>query len=262
MIDSTLKWIGGKSRSRDIYTNIFPEHKVFVSPFCGACHVELYKKPAAVEIINDVNHQLITFLSELQQHPKELIAACDAIPYSEKIYNDFKWNPPQDISPLKQAAIFYFMTTAGFNGGGNKYKSGFSVSKTVNKSKLYRSKLSNMKLMADRIKDWQILCRDFEEVIKKFDSVDTLFFCDPPYIDKEYLYSGGFTYDDHRRLADVLNNVKGKVVLCYYDDPLLAELYPDWHQFDYSTKSYMRSKDECTDKTEIILTNYEVQMQL
>lgn len=44
MTKSSLKWIGGKARHKQEYLSRIPKHKVFVSPFCGACHIELAKE--------------------------------------------------------------------------------------------------------------------------------------------------------------------------------------------------------------------------
>lgn len=44
MTKSCLKRIGEKSKNIERYLKLMPEHKVFISPFCGACHVELSKK--------------------------------------------------------------------------------------------------------------------------------------------------------------------------------------------------------------------------
>ncbi|AKQ71750.1 MULTISPECIES: DNA adenine methylase [Bacillus] len=87
------------------------------------------------------------------------------------------------------------------------------------------------------MKGVMIECQDFRTIIEKYDSPDTLFYVDPPYVGREQFYAGEFTEQDHRDLARLLIQAKGKVVLSYYDDPLILELYPNWERETFSDTS-------------------------
>ncbi|MCV3212402.1 DNA adenine methylase [Plectonema radiosum NIES-515] len=69
------------------------------------------------------------------------------------------------------------------------------------------------------------------DVIKRYDSSETLFYCDPPYPHdsrgdaRAYAYE--MTDEEHRELAHVLQNVQGKVAVSGYDCSLMQELYAD-----------------------------------
>lgn len=238
MAKSSLKWIGGKSKNIDKYLEYIPDHKIFTSPFCGACHVELAKKPSRFELVNDKNDKLINFLLVLRDNPDELYKKCEALPYSESLYEKYKWDDePQD--PLERATRFFYIVRCGFSGGGHKYKTGFSVTVTQGASKVqaYYSAVQNLKAMAERIKQWHILNRDFEDVLIKYDSRDTFHFIDSPYVGCENLYTGGFTNEDHTRLRHALESIKGKAMVCYYDDPLVNELYSGWYRVEFNVRS-------------------------
>lgn len=114
--------------------------------------------------------------------------------------------------------------------------------------------------MAERIKGWQILNRDFRKCFESYDSENTFFFVDPPYFKKEYLYNGNFSEKDHKDLAEILNNVKGKVMLCYYPNEKLEEYYPNWNIYQFEVTSHMQhgKVGELPKKTELILTNYKM----
>ncbi len=261
MTKSCLKWIGGKQKHVDKYINLMPKHSLFVSPFAGGCHVELAKPKTGIEIINDKNDQLINFLEVLQKRPQELYEACAALPYSETLYNTYKWeNLSED--QLEQAVRFFYIVRAGFSGGGHKYKTGFSVSQTVDKAQTYKTSVGLIAAMAQRIKDWNILCRDFQDVIEKYDSPNTFFFCDPPYVDCEDLYAGDFKREDHYRLRETISQIEGKVIICYYDHPLIRELYPvdECYVYEFKTRSKIQQRDfgdQCPTRTELILMNYQ-----
>lgn len=255
---SPIKWIGGKFRNAARYVELMPKHKVFVSPFCGGCHVEIMKPPSEIEIVNDINDELVNFLLVLRDRAKELYEMCEALPYSESLFNSLKWDPRAE-NPLERAVRFFYIVRAGFSGGGHKYRTGFSVSARVNKARSYRTAVGLIPLMAQRIKEWNILCRDFQEVIEKYDSPDTFFFCDPPYVGYEDLYTGGFSERDHYRLRESLEKIEGKAMVCYYDHPLVRNLYRGWYIESYITRSQIQARDAgdiCPERTELILMNY------
>lgn len=256
---SALKWIGGKSKHSHQYLSRIPNHKIFVSPFCGACHIELVKEKSQVEIINDIDDRLINFLCVAQKNPIDLAELCSRLPYSETLYNKFKQEGKHKES-LQDAAMFLYMNTAGYNAGGNKYKTGFSTSKTINKAEQYQNKILKIQNMSDRIKNWQILNRDFRKCFESYDSKDTFFFVDPPYFGKEYLYNGNFSEQDHKDLAEILNSVTGKVMLCYYPDENIEKYYKGWNMYSFEVTSHMKHGDIGTlpKKTELILTNYSI----
>ena len=84
--------------------------------------------------------------------------------------------------------------------------------------------------IALRLARVQIENRPALQCVELYDSKDTLFYCDPPYIhdtrgdSKAYAYE--MTNEQHEELADALNAVKGKVALSNYDCPLMDRLYP------------------------------------
>ena len=75
--------------------------------------------------------------------------------------------------------------------------------------------------------------RDFEDIIRLYDNEDALFYIDPPYHTTENYYKNGegqlFTEEDHYRLKDLLDNVKGRFILSYNDDEFIRELYGSYN---------------------------------
>src|SRR5690606_6635141 len=98
--------------------------------------------------------------------------------------------------------------------------------------------------------------RDFREIIRVYDSPDTLFYVDPPYIGREKYYAGGFTEQDHRDLAEMLNKVSGKVVLSYYDHPLVDELYHNWTRERFQAARQVVNGNNNTAE-EMVLMNFD-----
>jgi len=80
----------------------------------------------------------------------------------------------------------------------------------------------------------------FEEVIKKYDSPTTYFYCDPPYWSTELYYSlHRFGKEQHEELKSCLHNIEGKFSLSYYDFSELSDMYPK-NKFSWETKEFVK----------------------
>jgi DNA adenine methylase len=97
------------------------------------------------------------------------------------------------------------------------------------------------------------------EVIQRYDSEETLFYCDPPYPHDSRGDANAYRYEmsdhDHQGLAEVLRNVKGKVALSGYHCDLLDTLYKDWNCIEAPAKQCLSVKQP---RTEVLWTNYEI----
>ena len=122
-----------------------------------------------------------------------------------------------------------------------------------------------MSLINARLKKVQIECLDFEACIEKYDSKDTLFYLDPPYVGVEHYYKTGdvnFTYEDHLRLAKILKHIKGKFVLSYYQDKLVRKLYGNYRILRKNTVKHScglirsRTIKEKPKSVELLIMNY------
>lgn len=259
---SNIKWIGGKHGKEERYFELMPKHRIYADTNFGSGAVTFYKSvkdPAKITIVNDKNEELINYMLVLRDRPDELYKACDALPYSESLYEKYKWEPVSEDS-LERAVRFFYKMRLTFSGGGHKYRNGIGLSKTQDKAKTYQTAVDLIPKMAQLIKTWNILCRDFENIIDFYDTKETLFFLDPPYVGFENIYAGGFQSEDHIRLRKALERIKGKAMLCYYPDPLIDELYSDWYRVEYKTASQIEVRDKgekCPVRTELILMNYK-----
>lgn len=89
--------------------------------------------------------------------------------------------------------------------------------------------------------------KDFQDVVNELDSKRTFFYMDPPYFNREHLYSfNEFSKEDHQRVRDVIKAAKGMTLLSYYRYPELEEWFPS-DQYDWDEKEFMS----------LVLTNSE-----
>ncbi|ASZ05138.1 MULTISPECIES: DNA adenine methylase [Bacillus] len=262
MARSPLIWFGGKGRYADHIINKMPAHKVYVEPFGGAAHVIANKPQMGHEVYNDIDGHVVNFLMQVRKDPKAMQQACESIPYSRALYEKWKTEdyPQNDFD---RAVRWFYMNRSGISKGNVEEvpQTGWrhSTQSGQNPAGGYISACAAFESFANRMKGVMIECKDFRNIIEKYDSPDTLFYVDPPYVGRERFYAGGFNEEDHRELARLLNQVKGKVVLSYYDDPLILEIYPNWESETFSAyKQVVGGSGKSRGAEELLLFNYKI----
>ncbi len=103
--------------------------------------------------------------------------------------------------------------------------------------------------------------KSFEELIPLYDKEETFFYIDPPYVSTESYYknTGGFGVAEHKQLAALLFNVKGKFLLSYNDCKLVRELYKEFNiratkEIEYTLGKNVHGKSKSV--KEVFITNY------
>lgn len=116
--------------------------------------------------------------------------------------------------------------------------------------------------IADRLLRVQIENRPACEVIQLYDSPQTLFYCDPPYLHETRGDSKAYRYemsnDDHRELADVLGKVKGMAAISNYDCDLMDDLYPSskWQKIVGEERTNHATKGK---RVEVLWVNFDLE---
>jgi len=117
--------------------------------------------------------------------------------------------------------------------------------------------MRTLALVAERLARVQIEHDDALEVIARYDSPSTLYYCDPPYPPSarrdSHAYAHEMTDDQHRELATVLHRVCGKVALSGYHCELLDSLYSDWYCTEAPPRTIHSVKQY---RQEVLWTNY------
>lgn len=92
---------------------------------------------------------------------------------------------------------------------------------------------------------------DYSKIFEIYNSEDSFFYIDPPYIGKEYYYEQTFEngMDDHFMLSQRVKYLKGKWMMSYQDHPVLHEWYSDYRFDCYKGNSIYHLN-------EIIIMNY------
>lgn len=91
---------------------------------------------------------------------------------------------------------------------------------------------------------------DYKEIFKKCDTEHTVWYLDPPYYKKEFLYENceNYTEDFHIELKNKIDELKGIVILSYEDKPFIRKLYKDYNIHKYEGVKFIF-------RNELIITN-------
>jgi DNA adenine methylase len=122
--------------------------------------------------------------------------------------------------------------------------------------------VEDLPYIAQRLLRVQIEHEPAIKVIERYDSPETLFYCDPPYPHESRGDSQAYAYemtdDQHRELAAVLHKVQGKVAISGYQCALMDELYGDWSHINGPSKLIHSVKQE---RTEVLWMNYNIELE-
>jgi len=268
-----ISWIGGKSRiSKFIIPFIPKDIKTYVEPFSGAMWVYLKMdlkdyNDLKIVVYNDFNDYLTNLFMCCKNHKEFYDFIKDVNPQNKDLFyqfqDDLNKHEPYDMPNFDKALKFSYLTTQVFSGISplegkyidlkDKYKSKFDTFKGKLIDKKYTDNL-------DRITNFENL--DFEDVIKKYDNVDSFYYVDAPYynVGEKYYSNQSFSLNDHERLANTLRNIKGRFAMSYYYFDLLEEWFPKdeyhWESKEFAKAAMAKAGKEQTKGTELLIMNY------
>jgi DNA adenine methylase len=267
---------GGKRNLAPEIIRLLGPHRVYWEPFCGSMAVLLAKEPCVMETVNDLHGDLINLARVLQSEETaiELYGRVARTLTSEDLHREaakrykargyhFDYPAGGDVD----GAYDYFLCAwLGRNGvaGTGSYNQGFCVRYTANgghAATRWQAAIGSIPAWHHRLMNVTILRRDAFELLERIDDkTGTAIYIDPPYLVKGAKYIHDFEQDDHKRLAvALLRFKKARVIVSYYEHPLLNELYPGWqhHNIDVSkAMSCAGKRGDCdTRAVEVLLVN-------
>jgi len=252
-----ISYYGGKQSMLKHILPLIPEHTIYVEAFFGGGAVFWAKDQVQTEVINDYNGMVANFYEQLKTNYPELKQMIDATPYSRQVYQKALviYEAPYLFTPVVKAWAFWVATAQGYCNRIGTWRAASTSSK--------ESQLNNNKKLqltsdfSERLKLVQIDCKDALYMIKRFDSPDTFFYLDPPYVDSEQGHYGGYTQEHFNHLLSALANIKGKFLLSSYPNDVLENYRKKfgWKTSDQNMQlSFSRNKG--ARKTECLTYNY------
>ena len=258
MKSAIIQYHGGKWVIAPWIISHFPEHETYVELFGGAGSV-LFRKPISeYEIINDISDEIVNLFRVLRSpvNSRRLYRGLKYTPYARTEY--YRATMDHDC-PVERARRMIVRCNMNIGTKSNKKKlSGFRVSLGRKDAHFFARKKEMIKDYCDRLKNVIIENRCYSALIDQFDSKDTLFYLDPPYMPgtrttikrdgalKSSVYDHDLTFDNHVELLRRVQNIKGMVVISGYDSELYNTALAGWRKEEKMTYTLHGSKrKEC-----------------
>lgn len=250
-----MPWFGGKNIIVTSLINLFPDHKIFVEVFGGGASVILNKVPAPVEVLNDLDSGLINFFRVLRDPEKfhRLHDKAMLTPYSREEFMHFKewWDEPED--DVEKAYRWYVVARMSFSGRfGTSWQHVVTYSQKGMSCAVMKwlASLEALPQIHQRLMRVQIEHQDFRTILERYDTPDTLFYLDPPYVPdtrRAGKYDHEMTLEDHQDLVRILLGIKGKACLSGYAHPTYLPLEnAGWKRIDMETSCFAAGRTRAT----------------
>lgn len=250
---SPIQWFGGKGK---MTAKIVPllnqiEHKYYAEPFGGGASVLLAKPPASVETYNDLDSALYDFFMTLADDAafERFYRKVAVLPYSRQLYNECRADWRAQTERHERVWRWYVVARMSFGG-----RFGHSLGTVVTASNRgmaattsnWLSALDMLPRIHDRLQRVQLENAPALRIIERYDTPDTLFYCDPPYppsTRKGGGYAHEMTHEDHAALVAALLKIKGKAALSCYDHPVYQPLAAaGWQRVDWQTACHVAGR--------------------
>jgi len=235
-------------------------HKSYWNPCVGGFAVELQKPASSQEHVNDLHGNLINLARVIQDpklgpqlyrrlrrtwnHEGAFYDSRDRISAADEEVGLFG-AASATLDPLERAYHYFVVSWQGRNGVAGTARVNYQpavrwTSGGGHGGIRFKNAVDSIPAWRRRMRSMTILQRDLFEIVPRVeDQEGTVMYVDPPYLRDGGARSGSCEYEhefadgDHFRLARELRRFKKvRIVVSYYDHPLLRELYPDWTVVD------------------------------
>lgn len=246
-------WYGGKYSHLDfILPNLPNGEKHFCDVFGGSAAILINRKPAELETYNDLDSELVNFFEILRNKPDELIRQIGLTPFSREELV-LACTPEEGLSKLERARRFYIRARQTRTGLAQASSEGrwahcvlTSRAGMAGAVSRWLGAVDQLPEIAQRLLRVQIENAPATEIIARFDSQDTLFYLDPPYVHEsrgdKNVYDNEMSNWDHIELGEILRKIKGRAVISGYRTKLYDEIYKGWNRIDAPVKLCNSSK--------------------
>ena len=274
--NSCISWYGGKggNAQRELINFITDyinnsDEKIFVDVFGGSGVVTLNIENKDKKY-NDINKNLVNFFKVLNDPilSLELKGILCKTLYCQNVYEDavenLKNKNYKEEKSLEKAVDFYIATNQSVNSIGAIKKTGFKFSKGIIRNNMGQAVSAwitninvNLPKVIDKFRKVEVYNCDFSEIIDKFDSENTIFYLDPPYVintrKNKKVYEYELDDERHNELIEKLLKIKGKAILSGYDSDIYKKLETNgWNRKEFIIKSTSGHAESKNTRKEIV----------
>ena len=221
--------IGGKEYLASTIIKLIPACVTYCEPFAGGASV-FFKTSHEIEVLNDLDIGIYKTYEALKEGIKDFPRSMT--------YDEFQVLKTKEdgMSQLALSCYSYFGQKKHF-----KQKKGTTA---INKKDFIPYQ--------ERLKDVILENLPFSVCIRKYDSLTTFFYLDPP-------YEGSKDYEDEVKpqdVYDILQGLQGKFILSYNDSVTIRELFKEYCIIEVLTNYSQNGTIENRKVKELLITNF------
>ena len=245
MLNSPIKWVGGKSRLRRAIIPIIPPHSCYVEPFAGAAWVLFGKPPSDVEVLNDIDQELVNFFRMVKENPEELMESFHWDLVSRAEFIRLTRMDTSQLTEVQRAHRFYYLIMAGWGGEARYPRFQTSVRDGGHGNRLIGALKTLHKRLApihQRLSTVIIENLDWRDCLDRYDSPFTVMYLDPPYLGNGVNYKHNMrNEEEHLELSRRLSSTECKWILSSYNNQKVKDLFGDYFFTDVQSSSGMKT---------------------
>ena len=264
---SPLPYHGGKNQLANRLWAIAQSrpHLHRVEPFAGGLSFTLATEPEGYsEVVNDLHGGIANFWSVLRdpvqfEHMKRIL---EATPFGHHAWDE----EVIECLPHMRAAHLFVRCRMSMAGrmkdftplSRNRTRRGMNEQVSG-----WLTAIEGLPEVHNRLKRVVVLNRPALEVIQREDGPNTLFYCDPPYLDttrvSPLLYEYEMSAAEHETLLRSLLLLKGAFMLSGYNSTLYTAYagMGGWHRTDFDVAVHSGSGDTKRRAVECLWTNFK-----
>jgi DNA adenine methylase len=241
-LHSPIKWFGGKGSMTAKLLPLLPPHGKYVEVFGGGASLLFAKPPALEEVYNDLDAGAANFFRVLKDPSgfERLYALASLTPYSREEYDICRRMWESCTDDAERAYRWFVVARMSFSGRfGCGWSSVISSSARgmASSASSWTGALRALPLAHERLQNVAVEQMDFRRLLSLYDSPETLFYLDPPYV-PDTRRAGEYRHElcekDHGELVQMLLSMKGRAMLSGYAHPVYRPLeLSGWGRIDF-----------------------------
>lgn len=197
----------------------------------------LAKEPSPIEVVNDINSDLVSFYRCVRFHSDELIKEIQWLLNSREEFQDQKNQP--GLTDIQRAARWFRKQVLSFGGDGDSY----AGAKARRSRHSLVEKIEYLSARLDRVNVEHL---EWRRCLQLYDSRETFFFIDPPYLGGEIKAYRAWIEADLKNLRDCLTELKGQWLLTINDCEAARSLFQKQKKRPLTRQRGIANKSEST----------------
>lgn len=229
------RYFGGKWRIAPWIVSHFPEHDHYTEVFAGAASVFFRKPVVRSEVLNDIDSNVVNLFRVLRNPEQSLRLSqlLELTPFSREEFDNAELS--SCVDPVERARRWLVISHMRFGTGNGETSRGEgfrSSSKSTFPAVTFTKLPRIIQEATRRLAGVLVENLPATDVLLKHDTSSSLHYVDPPYIHEtrtsSHKYAHEMSLGDHVELLQVLESLKGSVVVSGYAHPLYDRELANW----------------------------------